>query len=83
MPLIAIYGPEKRCNFFRIGKGCMMLFSRLRQCPFEIAGRVTLCPSGGDGVPENLTGDSPDSVCGFKCTLYFLHGEEPSEVRVP
>ena len=31
MPLIAVYGPEKGRNLFRVCKRCMVLFSRLRQ----------------------------------------------------
>lgn len=58
-----------------------MFFSGLWQYSFEIAGRVTLCPSRGDGVPENLAGDSPDPVCGLQRAPTFYPVKDRQKFR--
>ena len=83
MPLIAVYGPEKRRNLFRVRYRCMMLFARLRQGPFEIGRRVTLCPSGGDGIPEDLAGNGPDPVSRFKGAPAFYPAQAPPAAQGP
>ena len=81
MTRIAVYGPQKGTDFFRICDGRMMLLPWLRQSPPKVSGRITFRPACSNGITEYLSGNGPDPVRRFQRSPVFYTAQNCEQFR--
>ena len=62
MPTIAINSPEQRANADRIDNRCPMSHLRGGQRTAEVGGRVSVGPTGSNGIPKDGSESAPETT---------------------